>query len=101
MAANATSYTDTGLTPGTACAYHVRAFDDDDSSMYSNTVRTKTWIELRLLINQTRYYVNDGLKVMDTTTIVRGGRTLLPIKYVAELMEGWFRWIRTTPTWSR
>jgi PKD repeat protein len=49
-------------------------------------------IIIRLYIGKTTYYVNDEIKTMDTSPIILEGRTLLPIRYVAEALGANVGW---------
>jgi uncharacterized protein len=49
-------------------------------------------IVIRFFINQSDYYVNGVLHTMDTAPIISGGRTLLPIRYVAEALGATVGW---------
>ncbi|SMP62481.1 stalk domain-containing protein [Anoxynatronum buryatiense] len=49
-------------------------------------------IVIRFFINQSDYFVNDSLETMDTSPIISGGRTLLPIRYVAEALGATVGW---------
>ncbi|RLD15752.1 MAG: hypothetical protein DRI22_02075 [Caldiserica bacterium] len=101
---NTTTYTDTGLTPETTYTYRVRAYNSYGYSPYSNEVTVKTpnesppppppieQIIIRLYIGKTYYYVNDELLEMDVAPIIREGRTLLPIRYVAEALGATVGW---------
>ncbi|TYQ16933.1 UNVERIFIED_CONTAM: copper amine oxidase-like protein [Acetivibrio alkalicellulosi] len=46
----------------------------------------------RFYIDMTVYYVNDVEKQMDTTPIIKDGRTFLPIRYVAENIGAHVEW---------
>ncbi len=49
-------------------------------------------IVIRLFIDQSEYYVNGQLLTMDTAPLISGGRTLLPIRYVAEALGATVGW---------
>jgi len=49
-------------------------------------------IIIRLYIDKKNYYVNDEIKFMDVAPIIREGRTLLPIRYVAEALGAIVLW---------
>lgn len=49
-------------------------------------------VVIRFFINQSDYFVNDSLRTMDTSPIISGGRTLLPIRYVAEALGATVGW---------
>ncbi|MBC7194319.1 MAG: PKD domain-containing protein [Caldisericia bacterium] len=52
----------------------------------------KPLIIIRLYIGKTTYYVNDEIKNMDVAPIILEGRTLLPIRYVAEALGATVGW---------
>lgn len=55
------------------------------NSAYSNETHAVTHsavVELRLHIGNAAYFVNGQRHEMDTTPLIREGRTLLPIRYV-------------------
>jgi hypothetical protein len=102
---NVTSYTDTGLTANTSYYYKIRAFNNFGTSDYSNEVMAKTLSPpppppppppqktiIKLYIDKTDYYVNDELKTMDASPIIKESRTLLPIRYVAEALGATVQW---------
>jgi titin len=100
LAANSTTYTDTGLTPNTTYYYRLRAYNAKGNSDYSNeasatTMKAAESIIIRLYIDKTTYYVNDELKTMDAAPIIRESRTLLPIRYVAEALGANVDWNAT------
>ncbi|MEQ8176469.1 MAG: stalk domain-containing protein [Syntrophomonadaceae bacterium] len=89
-AANTTSYTDSGLTPGMAVKYRVKAYNTFGQSAWSN-VATYTVPEdhsattpttLLFYINADYYYVNGVRTTMDAVPVIVEGRTLLPIAYL-------------------
>ena len=47
---------------------------------------------MRLNIGNTKYYVDDLPEIMDTAPIILEGRTLLPIRYVADPLGAVVRW---------
>ncbi|MGE5403485.1 MAG: stalk domain-containing protein [Candidatus Saccharibacteria bacterium] len=47
---------------------------------------------IRFYVGSCEYYVNDVLYTMDTAPIVKDGRTLLPVKYVAEQLGATTGW---------
>lgn len=51
-------------------------------------------IIIKLYIGQKSYYVNDVKKEMDTEPIIFQGRTLLPIRYVAEALGATVGWVQ-------
>jgi PKD repeat protein len=51
-------------------------------------------IVIKLYIGQKSYYVNDIKKEMDTEPIIFQGRTLLPIRYVAEALGATVGWVQ-------
>jgi hypothetical protein len=48
VVANATTFTDTGLTPGTAYSYRIYAYNDFGNSAYSDSVETVTFVPVEL-----------------------------------------------------
>ena len=49
-------------------------------------------IIIKFYIGKTTYYVNDELMTMDVAPIILEGRTLLPIRYVAETLGATVEW---------
>ena len=93
-AANAESYSDTGLDADNKYTYYIRAYNDageNDSDEASATTMTaeeaaalSEEIVMQFYIGNTEYYVNDEDAAMDVAPVIQNGRTLLPIKYVAD-----------------
>ncbi|NLI55512.1 hypothetical protein GX420_00785, partial [bacterium] len=82
-------YTDKNLLPDKVYYYRIKSFNSFGESDYSNEAKVKTLKEietiiLRFYIGNTTYYLNDEMKTMDVAPIILEGRTLLPIRYVAE-----------------
>lgn len=97
LSAGVTSFTDTGLSPGTTYYYRIRAYNSKGMSEYSNeasatTLKAVQSIIIRLYIDKTTYYVNDEMKTMDVAPIIKESRTLLPIRYVAEALGADVAW---------
>lgn len=49
-------------------------------------------VVITLRVGTTKYYVGDQPKYLDSQPIIRGGRTLLPIRFVVEAMGGSVAW---------
>ncbi len=93
------TYTDSSCVPDTTYSYYVVGVKDMPKSISgkSNVISIKTspsieQIIIRLYIGKTYYYVNDELLEMDVAPIIREGRTLLPIRYVAEALGATVGW---------
>ncbi len=100
VGSNTTTYRDAGLSSGVTYTYRVRAYNGTGNSPYSNEVRVQIPVEpdqiqVRLYVGNTIYYVEDELREMDAAPIIREGRTLLPIKYVAEAIGAKVAWSNT------
>lgn len=107
VAADSTSYSDTGLAPGTTYHYYVSAYNSagysDSNEMIGATGGNSTPVQptvpatpsapsssssssqtaLRFHINNSQYYINDIPTPMDASPVIKDGRTLLPVRYVA------------------
>jgi titin len=103
LPANATSYQDTGLNPGTTYDYRVRGIGNGsnilDSEYTISSATTPVSIEplnaqkvLRFLIGSTQYLIDEQVLSMDTAPAIVNGRTLLPISYVATPLGASFIW---------
>lgn len=97
VSANTTVYSDAGLSAGTVYHYRVRAHNAIGNSSYSNEAVSTTAAEperitVNLNIGKTAYYLNGQRKQMDATPIISEGRTLLPIRYVAEAIGAALAW---------
>lgn len=116
VGANTTSYSDTGLSPFTSYSYRVRAYIAMAHSAYSAEAKATTKIAviqqpvpiipfplpepppplsqtvIRLTIGSTRYYVDGSQRNMDVAPMIREGRTLLPIRFVAEPLGAALGW---------
>ncbi len=90
-------YSDKNLLPDKTYYYRIKAFNSFGESDYSNELKIKTpkdieLIILRFYIGKTIYYQNDEMKNMDVAPIILEGRTLLPIRYVAEALGANVEW---------
>lgn len=90
-------YLDKNLLPDKTYYYRIKSYNSLGESDYSNEIKVKTLkdietIILRFYINKTTYYLNDELKTMDVAPIILEGRTLLPIRYVAEALGAEVGW---------
>ena len=97
LSSNATSFTDSSVSPDKTYTYRVRSFNSIGYSDYSNEVSVKTpseveTIEIKLYIDKTIYYVNGVKKELDAAPIIRESRTLLPIRAVIEALGGTIEW---------
>lgn len=118
VTANVYTYRDTGCTAGTEYFYRVRAFNTLGSSDYSNEVAVRTPVPgegsgageepgeepsggaeapsgetvICFYLGESIYYVNDEMRAMDAAPVVRGGRTLLPVRFVAEPLGATVDW---------
>lgn len=96
-AANTTSYSDSGLDADTKYTYRVKAigngliildsdYSNEDSATTEETPQNPqnpAQTVMRYYIGSLDYFVNDQAQSMDTAPIIKDGRTLLPIRYVA------------------
>jgi hypothetical protein len=100
IGANATSYTNTGLEADTTYQYRVMAYNSMGNSAYTNTTSAKTKIMpvdgdttiMKFYINSKDYSINDVDLTTDTSPIIRDGRTVLPIRFVAEPLDAEVAW---------
>ncbi len=103
VAAGATGWLDAGVTAGHTYLYRVRAANSAGSSDYSNifeldipasspSVPPVDTTILRYTIGQTSYLWNGMSQSMDVAPIIREGRTLLPIRYVADPLGAQVLW---------
>ncbi|MEW6573782.1 MAG: stalk domain-containing protein [Bacillota bacterium] len=119
VAADVYTYRDTGCTAGTEYFYRVCAFNTLGSSDYSNEAAVHTPASgegpsegeesreepsggaeapsaetvICFYLGESTCYVNDEAREMDTAPVVRGGRTLLPIRFIAEPLGAAVNWI--------
>jgi titin len=97
LSSDATSFTDSSVSPNKTYTYRVRSFNSIGYSDYSNEVSVKTpsevkTIEIKLYIDKTTYYVNGVKKELDAAPIIKESRTLLPIRAVIEALGGTIEW---------
>jgi titin len=97
LASNATSFTDSSVSPDKTYTYRVRSFNSIGYSDYSNEVSAKTpseveTIEIKLYIDKTTYYVNGVKKELDAAPMIKESRTLLPMRAVIEALGGTIEW---------
>lgn len=102
-------FIDTGLKSGTSYTYRIKAHNSEGESQYSNnsTVETMTTfpvpqppvpedsgktIVLRFIIDSRESFVNDQFRQIDAAPVILEGRTLLPIRYVAEPLNAAIGW---------
>lgn len=114
--ANTTKYTDLTAEKGKLYNYRVKAVNDTLSSGYSNVVSGSVYelreiktpetstpeadtslpvqneVSMLFTINQGKYLVNGESKTMDVSPIVINGRTLLPIRFVADPLGAVTEW---------
>ncbi len=60
------------------------------SNITGNAVAAKNVV--RLQVGQTSYRVNDEIRQMDTAPVIQEGRTMLPVRYVAEPLGATVAW---------
>lgn len=106
LSSNASSFTDTSLKPGTEYEYRVQAFSNySGESSYSNIATiitpsatatppppTGETIVMHFYVDNTDYFINGALNTMDVAPTIFEGRTVLPIKYVAEPLGAAIGW---------
>lgn len=100
VAANVTTYSNTGLDANTTYSYRVMAYNGFGNSAYTNTATGKTMTKppmgstttLKFYIGSSDYYVDGGIRTMDTAPIIKDSRTVLPIRYVVEPLGGEVFW---------
>ena len=110
LAPNANTFTDTGLTPETVYDYRVQAFNTvSGESEYSNEVTVTTpagtvvpaplpdpapgsTIVLQFYIDTSDYFIDGAIHTMDAAPAILEGRTVLPIRYVAEPLGAAVGW---------
>lgn len=107
------TYRDTGLEPDTIYTYRLRMELSPQDPRYSAEASAKTLaaaapppvvpveppvtsdeetIIIYFDINSTNYYVNGERRTMDAAPVIFEGRTVLPIKYVAEPLGAAVEW---------
>lgn len=96
------SYTLSGLKANTV--YYFKAYATNSAGTSYGAVTSFLVLEeqatmappaqtvLRFYIGQNDYYVNDQARTMDTAPIIVGGRTMLPIRYMAEPLGATVNW---------
>ena len=100
VAANVTTYSNTGLDANTTYNYRVMAYNGFGNSAYTNTATGKTELAppmgsittLRFYIDSSDYYIDNQIQTMDTAPIIKDSRTVLPIRYVVEPLGGEVLW---------
>ena len=103
-AENLESHTFSSLDPNTSYTFWVKAFNAAGLSESSNEASARTFPEpidtvipefstvIQLFIDRQDYFVNDLQMRMDAAPLIREGRTLLPIRYVAEPLGAVVEW---------
>jgi hypothetical protein len=118
-AADVTSFTDANVTSGSAYTYRVQAFNAFGTSDFSNEVTAQIHsavipllpqlpipvfplpepsvpagetIVMHFYIDNPDYFINGALNTMDAAPTIFEGRTVLPIKYVAEPLGAAVGW---------
>lgn len=104
VAEDITGYTDSSVIQGQTYSYRVRAFTGNENSEYSNTVTANitaaepkppintSETTLRFTIGESIYFWNDISQAMDVAPIIKEGRTLLPVRYVADPLGAQVLW---------
>ncbi|MGE5417802.1 MAG: stalk domain-containing protein [Acidobacteriota bacterium] len=85
----ATTTTPPSTTPGTTPSGTPGTSSGGTAPSTGSTAGTKV---IRFYVGSCEYYVNDVLYTMDTAPVIKDGRTLLPIKYVAEQVGATVGW---------
>jgi uncharacterized protein len=76
--------------PNTQYTYKVQAYnsaganDSNEASATTYPQESAAATVIRFYVGSTNYYVNDAVAGMDVSPIIRDGRTLIPIRYVAD-----------------
>ncbi|MCR4399964.1 MAG: fibronectin type III domain-containing protein [Syntrophomonadaceae bacterium] len=85
---NVEYYVLSGLEPDTLYSFRVRAYNADGNSEYSNEASARTQAAparvIVLRVGSTAYTVNGQSRTMDVAPVISEGRTLLPVRFVAE-----------------
>ncbi|MEW6182131.1 MAG: stalk domain-containing protein [Bacillota bacterium] len=99
VGANTAEYTDTsGLWPSSQYRYRVCAFNSYGESLYSNEAEATYGytigenVFVRFSIDKLTFYVDNAPRTMDAAPLIREGRTLLPVRYVAEALGAAVDW---------
>jgi hypothetical protein len=122
LPAGTETYDDSSAVPGTEYVYRLKAFKGSSSSAYSNETSAGIPAEevpaepeeptepeepvepgqpssggsgavvMKFYIGSTEYYVNGKLKTMDAAPVIFEGRTILPIRYVADALGARVAW---------
>ncbi|MBQ7661546.1 MAG: copper amine oxidase N-terminal domain-containing protein [Clostridia bacterium] len=75
---------------------NVTGVDNLVISTYGAPATQKT--EVKLTIGQTTAYVNGKAELLDAAPIIEGGRTLMPLRFIAEAMGAKVDWSAATST---
>ena len=99
LGADTITYLDRGLEPNTQYIYKVQAYNgagakdsNEDSASTRPPDPAPARIVMRFYIDNTDYYINDVLVGMDVAPVIRDGRTLVPIRYVADPLGADISW---------
>ena len=106
LAANQTQYTDSEAQAGTVYYYRVKAINGLLSSAYSNEVAASVYdlpeitlppvatgaVSMLFTLDQAIYTVNGEAKTMDVSPVSLNGRTMLPIRFVADPLGAITEW---------
>ncbi len=97
LAAGTVQWNDTGVTASTAYRYRVKARNAGGDSAWSNeaSVTTPAGVQItviKLVIDKKDYTVNGVPMQMDVAPVILEGRTLGPVRYIAEALGASVAW---------
>lgn len=95
---NETTYIDYDVDPDTTYYYRVRAYNAYRTSAYCSSAEVATSYvyssekAVRYYIGSRTYFIDDQADYMDCVPIIKQGRTLLPIRFIASPFGAYVTW---------
>lgn len=97
LGAGAIKWMDETVSPATVYTYRVKAYNAGGDSAWSNEVSVTTpsdvqTVVIKLIIDKKNYTINGTSMMMDVAPVIMEGRTLGPVRFIAEALGADVAW---------